>query len=368
MSQAPDPAEQNFIGAPPQPDESSGFESMPENGKQRRGLRGLSSTAALVAIGACVLIAALGVAAWGGATAGQNERETSATQTTAADMDLQFELGLADLADGRYELAAQRFSWIVERVPGYPGAAERLAEARQGLAASSAGSADVVATAVPTSAAGGDLNLLYDEATTYFENQEWQAAITRLQDIQNEDPTFKEIDVKEMLHEALKNQGLAELRAGRFEEGVFLLDQAIDIKPLDEQAEGEYVLASFYVAGLRYWDINWPVVIENYQEIYNVMPTYYDVADRLWDAHVLYGDQLIAASDPCAASEQYLAALGMVWDVAVGEKYDDANYACLNPTPIPPDALDGTPGVMTPLAEEHAFPMPSLTPDLAGGE
>jgi hypothetical protein len=30
--------------------------------------------------------------------------------------------------------------------------------------------------------------------------------------------------------------------------------------------------------------------------------------------------------------------------------------------------LDGTPGVMTPVAEDHAFPMPSLTPDPGGVE
>ncbi len=363
MSQALDPADQNAYGGSPQSDDPGEFETTPENDGRRRGLRGLSSTAALIAISGCVLIAALGVAAAGGAVAGQNEREAHATQTTVADMDLQFGLGLSDLAEGRYELAVQRFSWIVERQPGYPGAAERLAEARQNMASASAGSVSIDTTPVPTSAAGGDLNLLYDEAVTYFEDQQWKAAISRLQDIQNQDPTFKEIDVKEMLHEALKNQGLAELRAGRFEEGVFLLEQAIEIKPLDDQSEGEYLLASFYVAGLRYWDINWPVVLQNYQEIYDVMPSYYDVADRLWDAHVLYGDQLVALSDPCAAAEQYLAALGMVWDTEVGTKYDEANDACLNPTPIPIDVLDGTPGIMTPLAEDHAFPMPSMTPE-----
>jgi tetratricopeptide (TPR) repeat protein len=362
MSQAPDPVDQIPDDGTPQMDDPGEFETTPENGEQQHGLRGLSSTAALIAIGLCVLAAALGVAAAGGAVAGQNEREIHATQTTSADIGLQFELGVTDLAEGRYELAVQRFSWVVERQPGYPGAAERLAEARQKLAEASADSVEVEATPVPTSAAGGDLDKLYDEAVTYFEDGQWEAAIDRLQDIQNQAPTFKEIDVKEMLHEALKNQGLAELRAGRFEEGVFLLEQAMEIKPLDDQSEGEYLLASFYVAGLRYWDINWPVVIQNYQEIYDVMPTYYDVADRLWDAHVLYGDQLIALSDPCAAAEQYLAALGMVWDVEVGEKYDETNDACLNPTPIPPDALDGTPGIMTPVAGDHAFPVPSLTP------
>src|SRR5689334_20161332 len=80
----------------------------------------------LITLG-CVLAAALAVSAIGGYAAGQKQRNVSATQTTVVNIDLQFGLGIADLQAGKYELAAQRFRWVLDRQPNYPGAAERLA-------------------------------------------------------------------------------------------------------------------------------------------------------------------------------------------------------------------------------------------------
>ena len=49
----------------------------------------------------CVIGSALLIAALGGVAAGQNQRSLVATQTTTAELDVQFELGLNDLSAGQ---------------------------------------------------------------------------------------------------------------------------------------------------------------------------------------------------------------------------------------------------------------------------
>lgn len=306
----------------------------------------ISPVVLLSAMIVCVMMSALIVAATGGAVAGQKERNIRATQTATADIDVQFGLGVQDLEQGRYKLAAQRFRWILERVPDYPNAADKLAEAERLI-----NEADGLETTLPPSDAESP-DELFTEAKDYYDRQQWANAITRLQELQTLDPRYRETEVKNMLHEALKTLGLSYVRGDKLEEGLFLLEQAEEIRPLDDQAAGERYLADLYIAGLSYWNLSWAVVIENFQIIYDLVPNYRDVADRLWEARVKYGDQLAGQGAQCEAADQYHSALDMRGDSSIREKYYAASDACANPTPIP---------TATPVVSDE--PTPTDTPE-----
>ena len=300
----------------------------------------------LLLIGLCVLGTALLVATTGGIVAGQKERAAVATQTTTADFSIQFQLGLADLNEGRYELAVQRFQWIVDRAPQYPGAADNLAQAQALLANPPA----TAPTAIPTSSAQ-NLDDRFAEAQAAYTAQDYETAIARLREIQAIDPTYRTVDVKQMLYNSLKTLGVSYVRGDRIEEGIILLDQAETIKPLDDLTAGERNLATLYVTGKTYWSLNWPIVIQNYEAIYQVAPNYRDVASGLWEAYVNYGDQLVVTGQPCDGVDQYQNALNLRSDPAVVDKHNQAMDACQNPSPTPFGTQEGTPGTPPPTDE-----------------
>jgi tetratricopeptide (TPR) repeat protein len=299
-----------------------------------------SSGVLLILLLICVLMVALGIAAAGGAVAGQRERDIQATQTTVVEIDLQFGLAMADQEAGRYELAAQRLRWILERAPHYPGAAERLAQVEQLMG--------LGGTVAPTLAPSThqDPEAIFQEAQEYYDREEWANAITRLEEVQGIDPTYHEIEAKEMLYHSLVTLGLSYVRGDRIEEGLFLLDRAEAIRPLDDQTAGERYLATLYSTGLVYSYLDWQIAINNFQAAYDLAPNYRDTADRLWDAYVKYGDQLLLGGGGCEAVTQYEAALALRDDEEVRQKVQDAQGACSNPTALPTATLvsAGTPG------------------------
>ncbi len=296
----------------------------------------------------CVLLAALGVSAAGGAVAGQRQRQIEATQTTTAEIAVQFSLGTANLQAGQYQLAAERFRWVLARAPGYPGAAEGLAQAEQQMAAGP--------TAIPTllPSTTQDPEAIFAEASGYYSRQEWPSAISRLQELQLLDPRFREVEVKEMLYQSYVTLGLSYVRGDRIQEGLLLLDQAEQIRPLDDQAAGERYLATLYSTGQTYWGLNWNVVIPNFEAIVEIAPNYRDASARLWEAHVRFADQLIGAGAHCDAVPQLEAALLLRDDSVIRDKRDAAVEACANPTSIP--------AATPPAGAGPTFPPPTPTP------
>jgi len=66
---------------------------------------------------ACVLLVVLGGAAFAGIRVGLNVRENNARATQAVELKQQYDLGVTDLAAGRYALAAERFQYILTLDP-----------------------------------------------------------------------------------------------------------------------------------------------------------------------------------------------------------------------------------------------------------
>jgi tetratricopeptide (TPR) repeat protein len=326
----------------------------PDPDSRAARFRQLASSGLLVlGVFACVFATAIGVSAMGGYVAGQKQRNVSATQTTAMSIDLQYSLGLTDLQAGNYELAADRFRWVLEHSPGYPGAAESLAEAEAAV-----NTVDIpeVATLIPSTSDNPDQ--LFAEAKEFVGDEDWANAISRLEQVQSIDSSYQNIEVKEMLYTAYSTLGLQYVQGDRIEEGLYLLEQAEKIRPLSDFTAGERNLALLYTTGQIYWGLDWNVVIQNFIVIYEIAPNYRDVQPRLREAYVKWGDQLWRLGAPCDAVLQYDNALNMEVDNEVQDKRTSAQDACDNPTLMPtatsidaltPEGTDAVPdGTQTP--------------------
>lgn len=329
----------------------------PDAPKPRSRVRRIiTSSAVVLGVLTCVFLTAIGVSAMGGYVAGQKQRNVEATQTTVMNIDVQYKLGVSDLDAGNYERAAQRLRWVLDHAPQYPGAADALAKAEQ---SQQSANGTAIPTLIPSTSNKPDD--LYAEAQTFYQQQDWANAISRLERIQGIDPTYHTIDIKEMLYKAYSTLGVVYIRDDRMEEGLYLLGQAEKIHPLDDQTGGERNLARLYLKGKTYWGLDWNIVIQNFVAIYQIAPNYRDVGDRLRTAYIKLGDQLTLAGTPCDGVTQYDNALNIKQDSDIQQKRDAAQNACDNPTAIP----SGTPQSGTPGGSETpSLPTGAPTSDL----
>ena len=74
------------------------------------------------------LIVFLALGALGGVQSGLNTRQDKEQLNKAVEAVAQFELGKIDLDTGQCDIARQRFEYVIQLDPGYPGVAEKLAQ------------------------------------------------------------------------------------------------------------------------------------------------------------------------------------------------------------------------------------------------
>ena len=63
-----------------------------------------------------------------GYVSGNRERNQNLALSIAADTQAQYELGLQDFEAGNYALARQRFDYVLQQDPNFPGVVDMLAE------------------------------------------------------------------------------------------------------------------------------------------------------------------------------------------------------------------------------------------------
>lgn len=291
--------------------------------KRRTASRPIVTALMVFGIIACVLTANISLSAGGGALAGQRDRNVQATQTTVADIALQYELAQSDLAQARYGIAAQRLRWILDRDANYAGAAEQLTQAEQQITGSA-----FQATVPPPDSTEPDQ--LFAEAQAFADEQEWASVLARIEQLEVIAPTYQPEAVLDLKFRALEALGLIYVRGDRIEEGLFLLDQASAIKPLSDEAEGERNIAELYSDAEIYIDLDWAVVVEKYQQIFNLAPAYRDFPFELQTARSEYGQQLESDGEFCAAAEQYELALSLYAEPnpIIEDRLEDAEASC----------------------------------------
>ena len=184
---------------------------------------------------------------WSGYQSGKSARQAQYGGQLEQSIDDQFKLGVQDLEAGRYEVAKQRFEYIVSQDPNYPGITEKLVSVMEIL----------YATATPTPLAAKitptptqDLRPvqdLFNQALALAGAKNWDALIDTLSALRKADRSFQVAKVDGLLYIALRSRGLEKIiNQGNLGGGSYDLALAERFGPLDVDANTARVGAIIY--------------------------------------------------------------------------------------------------------------------------
>jgi tetratricopeptide (TPR) repeat protein len=281
----------------------------------------------------------------------------------------QFELGIEDLNSGQYELARQRFEAIARYDPSFPGVQEILIEIYVILNVPT-----ITPTFEPTPTPDpSPPEELFAHAQTALTEGDWTMVINKLLALRSKDPTYRSVEADGMMYIALRNRGMDLIAQGLMEEGLYDLSLAERFGPLDREAGYRRTLAQQYLFANSYFGLNWERAANLFETLCAQGATI-DSCYKFGEAAWYYGDQLMSASDPCAAMEQYDRSLSSwEWDVRFPIATEAANICAtalapppVSPTPSETPTPDGTPSeeptLTTPPPSATPSPTPSSTP------
>jgi tetratricopeptide (TPR) repeat protein len=282
------------------------------------------------------LLALAGIAllsAYSGYQSGINERTSYEITLTAQEAQQQFEQGLQDIAEGRYEVARQRFEYVIQLNPNYPGVTEKLAEVLLEIRTTATPTTAPTPTLTPTVDLRG-AEELYAQAQAMLINNDWSGAIDTLLKLRKDEPDYRAIDVDSMLYVALRNRGVEKiLNQADLEGGTYDLALAEKFGPLDVEADNYRLWADLYVTGVSFWELDWGQASYYFGQITLVAPNLRDssnitATERYRIATINYADTLAENDEWCQAQEQYQAVLNMFSDPDVEAKYNKAAKQC----------------------------------------
>jgi tetratricopeptide (TPR) repeat protein len=252
--------------------------------------------------------------AYGGYQSGINQRTVLEATQVAQQIHDQFSLGVQDLEAQRYVMARQRFEYVIQHDPAYPGVTEKLAEALLHLNIIATETPVPTPTLTPTQDTRG-VDQLFSESQALLASGDWSGAIDTLLRLRKVDPAYQPVEVDSMLFVALRNRGVDKiLKAGDLEGGTYDLAVAEKFGPLDVEASNYRNWADMYVTGVSFWELDWEKAIYWFEQIAVVAPGLRDGSnmtsvERYRLALVRYADFLAQSGEWCEAQEQYQRAL-----------------------------------------------------------
>lgn len=273
------------------------------------------------------------VSAYGGYQSGINARTSYESTLTAQEAQQQYELGVQDIAEGRYEIARQRFEYVIQLNPNYPGVTEKLADVLLEIRTTATPTTAPTPTLTPTLDLRG-AEELFAQAQATLINREWSSAIETLLKLRKDESAYRAIDVDSMLYVALRNRGVEKiLNQADLEGGTYDLALAEKFGPLDTEANNYRFWADLYVTGVSFWELDWGQASYYFGQITLVAPNLRDssnitATERFRIATIKYADFLGENGEWCRAEEQYQAVLNLVADSDVEAKLNKAIKRC----------------------------------------
>ena len=292
-------------------------------------------------LGILTVLLFAGAGGWFGyQTAMQQRKAAQAGQVTAA-ATTQYELGVAALSEGRLALAQQRFEYVLDLDPTFPGAAEKLAEAMILQAQILTPTPAPSPTVSPTPDMRG-VEEIFNPAVGFVRSQQWAQAFDSLQALRNADANYRAIDVDGLYYIVLRYRGVEMiLNEGNLEGGIYDLTLAEKFAPIDADANSYRTWARYYLNGASYWGVDWGRVVTIFSEIYPAFPNLRDgsmmtATERYRIASIKYADQLMLQEEYCLAKEMYMNALNLSPDPMVQPTADEAGRKCDEANAPPP--------------------------------
>lgn len=268
-----------------------------------------------------------------------------------------YQLGLAHLEAGSYELAVAEFELARRHHPNLAGLQGKLQEAKE-LAQ---------AQFNPTSETRRDAAAsLYKQAESLYQARDWGQVAAVLDELRSIEVDYQGENVQEMLSRARFELGRTAVEQDRFEEAAELFQGALalDGDPAITKAAQEQInLLSLYTVALSRWERDWSAAIQALKGLYALAPDYEDVKTRLHNAHIYYAQDLANEGDWCRAADEYDAAAKLFPLETTVDSRDEAVYRCHAATPEVTPVPTSRPTVRpTQSAAADIEPRPTPTP------
>ncbi len=291
----------------------------------------------IVGVAALFIIALL--SAFGGYASGIEMRRDAASTLMAGQADQQFQLGLQDMEQGNYFRARQRFEYVIQLNPDYPGATEKLAEALMFLNATATPTLQPTATLTPTPDVR-DQEQLFNQAQQAVLSSQWDQAIESLLALRGKDPTYRTVEIDGMLFLALRNRGKDNIVKANLESGIYDLKLASEFGPLDAEVQGLLSWSELYITGASFWDLDWEQAVNYFQQVAPQMPNLVDgsgmtASERLRVALFEYGNTLVRQGKPCKAYQVYQQSLAISPAADVTQALNQVAAGCQVDVPTP---------------------------------
>ena len=297
----------------------------PERRPEKPPRRWVWALIALALIGSAIILGAVG-----GYLSAERRLKSQQAALASSELQQQYNLGVSDLEAGRYEVAKQRFEYIISVDPQYPGAMEMLAQSMQVLYATATPSPPP-ATALPTATRDPrPIEELYNQAQAQISNQDWNGAIDTLAALRKEATEYQTASVDGMLFLALRGRGVVKiLQGGNLEGGIYDLAQAERFGPLDVEANQARQWARLYIYGLSFWEVHPEQAVYYFSQVAAAMPYLSDASgwtasDRYRAALIQYGDLLADQGAWCEAMQQYQLAMAIRSDPELSTAFEQA--------------------------------------------
>jgi tetratricopeptide (TPR) repeat protein len=304
--------------------------------------RGPELKLTLLGIVALILIAA--ISAFGGYQSGITLRTHAQSTEVALQAQQQFELGVQDMADEQYDRARQRFEYVINLNPTYPGAAEQLAAVLLELNTTATPTLVPTPTLTPTPDTR-DVEEKFNQAQQSLINKDWSGTIDTLLNLRKHDANYRPVDLDGMLFLALRNRGQDKIgKQADLEGGIYDLTLAERFGPLDVEAQGYLNAASLYLTGASFWELDWGQAVNYFSQVASMAPGLRDGSgwtsgERYRIALINYGDQLVNDGNPCDAVQEYQDALSIGPDPNADQGLANATNLCAGgegePEPTP---------------------------------
>lgn len=281
---------------------------------------------------------------------GQSNYKNWEAVEIARFLDEQYNLGIQDLQNNRYDLARQRFEYILQYDPNFPGALVQLENAVKALRTAEPFTPPVSAyptstvislqtlqaipqpsTPTPDSRAA---EMLFTQAISLANSQDWEGVVKALESLRGVDLAYRVVDVDGLLYLAFRNRGVQKIQVdGNLGGGIYDLTLAERFGPLDSTAFGLRDLARLYLYGLSFWEVHPNKAVYYFGQVASAAAYLHDstgwTAKERYRASLLQYAQALASSGKwCAAQAQYELALSVRDDGQLGATVTYAQNMC----------------------------------------
>jgi len=277
-----------------------------------------------------------------GVAAGMNARKQAELEQIKQSLGEQFDRGVQELNDGKYDLARQRFEYVLKYDPSYPDAQKKLTEALVLLSATATPHASPTPEISPTPDLRG-VEELFKDAQRMIGESNWDGAQLALDMLRKNNPEYQTIQVDGMYYILLRNRGVDKILVqNNLEGGIYDLTLAERFGPLDNYSAGLRNFARVYLTGSSLWGVDWAQVANLFQQVAAAVPNMtdssgYTAGGRYFIALVEYGKVLLDQDKPCDAQVQFELALSLSTTDELNGLHRDAVNQCLASLPPTPD-------------------------------